>query len=556
MAQIDDFPYYILNSILYTAATSDIIGGVDIDKWKQLLPLLGVCRRWSKIALPFVYQYAIARCNDASNQNFFDTDKPFNNNNIMTKCIWTSNIECIVQRKAFHYVKSIYVTITSDCDWLLLCKELATILDLGNIDWSGVQKLSLHKYWNAAVTETEYNTSCTLDKSLAADIACLFVRNIPNVIALNINVYPFKDQLKMFVEVLANAYTNQLQILTCYNSIHIVEPSFGSFLTRLEISLDTKNAQLLPYIYPKSLQFLILSNVPTTFSWQFFSAKVGDREIIFESLIQLYLIFVHSPSLVENTATQTSIYTTGYYQLIMPKIKRISIYNCPINNDILFANFDSPYLQDFIINGEFQVAEQVENLEFYASRRFQLDIPLIKNVEKERFYTLTNNLFGGTRRAQDAGLSINCTAFEIDDKRIKWDNLGGLNISSSVSYSHLSKLISRLPSLHYLTICDLAFSNREVDMLYQNMNKLANQPVVALHTNIERLQVGSDFDVYSIDMVMAKLMYLVLRIHSLTTLLLDRALHARAREFIDQCKTRFPHLANITVKAEKVYWLF
>ncbi|KAJ2804918.1 hypothetical protein H4R20_002308 [Coemansia guatemalensis] len=145
-------------------------------------------------------------------------------------------------------------------------------------------------------------------------------------------------------------------------------------------------------------------------------------------------------------------------------------------------------------------------------------------------------------------LIVECKEFDIDCAMINWDILRTIEIRSSISYKQMLAIILHLSNLDFLHVRRLAFSDNEIEMLNRDMRLLTAQPVEPLISDIRILIIGTATDLYSADMIMAKVMYLVLGLINLKELHIDEDLQLHAIQFIKLCRDSYPHLANIQVQ--------
>ncbi|KAJ1938624.1 hypothetical protein GGF37_004734, partial [Kickxella alabastrina] len=102
MSSFSRLPFVVLDLILCEAVNTS---EKDIDNWVNSLPVLGVCRKWRKIAESLVYHNAIMNGYDQHKTGFIDHS---DNKTTGSKLINT-NIDLIKATGNTHLVKTLYI---------------------------------------------------------------------------------------------------------------------------------------------------------------------------------------------------------------------------------------------------------------------------------------------------------------------------------------------------------------------------------------------------------------------------------------------------------------
>ncbi|KAJ2011004.1 hypothetical protein GGI14_006279, partial [Coemansia sp. S680] len=320
MARINDLPNNVLRLILYYAAATPANW---LSEWKAKLPLVAVCRRWSKLARNLVFYQVYVELTTLP----WSSILPFAYSN--TRPFWTSNAELLISRGCILAAGCLTIELADRITPECLRSIALEILQLDRIDWQRINALTItgpskvHEY-SKYIAETE--------EASEGDIACAmqyFAQNVRNVVGLKL-AYPESGSRGNYIcGSLATLYGGQLQIHRELYSPSLGFVDFSRNIRVLELTLGSKAARVLPSICGETLKVLKFYNIPHNFAWHHFRYDIFVRPIVFHRLTILYLDFKYSDmELTENEIQDKTV--SGVHncdQLSFLALKQLSIRN-------------------------------------------------------------------------------------------------------------------------------------------------------------------------------------------------------------------------------------
>ncbi|KAJ2411277.1 hypothetical protein GGI10_004345, partial [Coemansia sp. RSA 2530] len=135
MSHIYNLPSSVLAQILFKAALP--LAG-NLHEWKERLPLLAVCKAWTKLAETFVLNQVIVEVSDACTCYDTLTETHAHSSHIA----WTSNAELIISRKCMIIAKRLTIELPPGITYDHLQRIVLGVLKLDRVDWLSINTLS------------------------------------------------------------------------------------------------------------------------------------------------------------------------------------------------------------------------------------------------------------------------------------------------------------------------------------------------------------------------------------------------------------------------------
>ncbi|KAJ2034663.1 hypothetical protein H4S03_004829, partial [Coemansia sp. S3946] len=296
MVHINDLHRDVLAQILYLAVAAP---AKNLSEWKAKLPLLGVCRKWTELALGFVFYQVFVELPELSGPS------------LGAHFLWTSNAELLISRrcvlKALRLAIELPYCITAD-QLRFIALE---ILKLDRVDWQHINSLAFtFATWTLYLPDKPGSQD---DKTVTdiARTARYFAQNLRNVVDLSLNIRV------------------------------------------LEFTLDSSAVRVLPSICGETLKVLKLSMVPRNFAWHHFRYDIFDLPIVFHQLNVLHLSYDNNDMTLTEGEVQDKIASGAHNcdQLCFPALRELAIWNCTPDCDLLYANLPFPELKKVVISG-------------------------------------------------------------------------------------------------------------------------------------------------------------------------------------------------------------
>ncbi|KAJ2342109.1 hypothetical protein GGH92_005522, partial [Coemansia sp. RSA 2673] len=276
MAHINDLPAPVLARIISKAADTPAL---TLSQWKTKLPILAVCRAWTKQAIGAVF-----------NQVYVEvTALPLSS--LIARPLCTSNAELFISRGCVLAARRLTI------EWLLQTTPdhlhfiVLEVLKLDRVDWQNINSLI---FTEAAQIFQRPVEPIIYDKRAVTDIARTlqyFARNVRNIFELDMSIQNYGATEECLYDNLVTYYGPQLQILRARYSIPLQSPYFSRNIKVLELHLDSAAACIFPNISGETLRVLKLDHVPGNFAWNYFRYNLFVLPIVFHQLTILHLTF-------------------------------------------------------------------------------------------------------------------------------------------------------------------------------------------------------------------------------------------------------------------------
>ncbi|KAJ2431161.1 hypothetical protein GGF41_000673 [Coemansia sp. RSA 2531] len=524
MAHINDLPNNVLGLILfYAGATLE----KSLYEWKAKLPLVAVCRTWTKLAQVFVFH-----------QVYVEFDATYSN----ARPSWTSNAELIISRgcilKARRLTIELVDRITPEC----LRTIALEILQLDRVDWQRIIALTVTAPF-IVFPGDEYNPHT--EEASDTDIAWAmqyFSRNLRNVVKLKLGHYKSGSSGDCICASFATLYGGQLQVYRVSEYILVNSVDFSRNIKELEVRLDSSATRVLPSICGNTLKVLKLYDVPRNFAWHHFRYDTFDQPIVFHQLTILLFYFDTSGTDLTESEIQDKVVSGAYCcdQLSFPALKQLSIRDCTPDCDLLYADISFPALENVRLSGSIASIRHCSRLKLTWVRDLHVNVGPCKLDNATDIYQVTNHFFTDIFVGRTASFSTVVDWFTLDLELMRWANLTILEVDKA-DYATACKTVGRLPKLCELTIRKLVTSSYiEDSSLFTSAD-----PLLAWGEKLAILYIYFfEGDCPLADCV-GSIQALILRAGALKKLEVPESSHPFIDRFLDTYADRYPHLADI-----------
>ncbi|KAJ2068663.1 hypothetical protein GGH13_004818, partial [Coemansia sp. S155-1] len=528
MPHIHDLHRDVLEKILYKAVAAP---AKNLSEWKTKLPLLAVCRKWTKLALSFVFY-----------QVFVELPR-FPGPSLDTYLLWSSNAELFISRRCV--LRAILLTIelsyriTSD---QLRCIAL-DILKLDRVDWQNINSLT---FTFATLTIYLPVEPVSQDDTTATDVARTaqyFAQNLRNIVELDFCSLAKESAGEYLYTNLAMLYGGQLQVLRADGPTPLPFSCIPRNVKVLGLTLDSSTVPVLPSICGETLKVLKLDDIPRNFAWHYFRYDIFDLPIVFHQLTVLHLMFEHKDIELTESEIQDKIISGARCcdQLCFPALRELIIWNCTPDCDLLYIDLPFPELKKVVLFGSIGSIRHCSRLRFTGVRDLSVDILSAESDDTAEIYRVTNHFFSNIRINRVASLSVGGNWFVLDPEAIRWANLTQLQVNKADCVT-VYTMIGRLPNLCELTIFILDLGSFAGD----SSLSISEDPILAWGERLTVLIIQYLDQDCPLTAAISVIQALVRRTVALERLQVPESVHRLVVAFIDMYKDRYPHLANIS----------
>ncbi|KAJ2053986.1 hypothetical protein IW146_001028 [Coemansia sp. RSA 922] len=534
MARINDLSDEVLGLILYYAAATP---ANRLSEWKAKLPLVAVCRRWSKLAVATV---------------FYEVYVEFNTPYSITRPSWTSNAELVISRRCILKSRRLTISLADRISPECLRTIALELLQLDCVDWQHINALTIaclptvHEYYLHGIEPEEAS-----DEDIARTIK-YFAQNLRNVVELKLAYSEPGSRENYIFALFATLYGRQLQVHRGRYAPPLDFVDFSRNIRVLELTLDSTAARILPSICGETLRVLKLHRVPLNFAWHHFRYDIFDRQIEFQQLTILHLWFNSGGMGLIESEIQDKIASGAHNcdQLSFPVLRELVINNCTPDCDLLYTDLPFPALEKVHLSGSIASIRHCSRLKLTWVRDLRVDVGPGNLGDGTDFYRVINHLFTNIRIGRAALLSVINAEFILDPELTRWVNLTHLFIQR-IGYTAICKAIGRLPNLTELLIRYLEFGDMNIDkfsadsLLFNSVD-----PMLTWGAKLAQVSIYEFYMDYPVSVCIGGIQALVLHAGSLKKLFVPISRRQLVAAFMDDYKDRCPHLANIQLLDE------
>ncbi|KAJ2071324.1 hypothetical protein GGH13_003432 [Coemansia sp. S155-1] len=484
MAHINDLDKNVLAQILYKAVAAP---AKNLSEWKAKLPLLAVCRKWTELALSFVFY-----------QVFVELPK-LPGPSLDAHFLWTSNVELLISRGCVLRALCLTIQLPYDVTPDHIRIIALEILKLDRVDWQHINSLAFtFATWTLYLPDKPGPQD---DKTVTdvARTARYFAQNLRNVVDLDLV---------------------------------------------LELELDSSAVRILPSICGETLKVLKLSKVPRNFAWHHFRYDIFDLPIVFRQLTALHLSYEDNDMPLTEGEVQDKIASGARCcdQLYFPALRELAIRNCTPDCDLLYADIPFPELKKVVLSGSISSIRHCSRLRFTNIGDLEVDIISPYSDEAPEIYNVTNHFFSNIHIGRAAFLCVSGDKFILDPDEMRWVNISKLELPN-VEYTTVCKAIGQLPNL-----CELAIHRLATNSPIEDSSLFTSaDPMLAWGEKLVLFHVRNFSDDSPLAVCIDDIQALLLHAGALKKLAVPESVHRLVVAFIDMYKDRYPHLANVTV---------
>ncbi|KAJ2754502.1 hypothetical protein GGI19_002350 [Coemansia pectinata] len=541
MAHINDLPADVLAQIMFKAAATP---ANRLSQWKAKLPLLAVCRAWTKQAICAVFDQVYIELFDACPHCDLPMAALAYNNNLTL----TSNVGLLISRNCTLVARRLKIELADRATTDHLLYIVVIILKLHYVDWMYINTLTItgprwvckHTFDLNHIEETS-----SVEVGLAVQF---FATNMRNLVEFNLTYPNIGFVGEHFYATLVSAYGGQLQVLRALSPNSFPISIFSRNVRVLELTLDSLETRVLPSICGETLKVLKLEKVPRNFAWHYFRYDdLFDQPIAFRQLTVLQLDFKHEEKAHTEDDVRNKIASGAYNcdQLSFPALKQLSIQNCTPDCDLLYADLPFPKLKKVDLSGSISSIRHCSRLKLTWVRDLSVVIFSAKSDDTAELYRVTNRFFTDICIGRTASLRIYADWFILDPELMRWVNLTKLDIRK-VDYATVCKAIGRLPNLCELTVHNLEFSSvATYSFLTDSSLFISPDPMLAWGAKLKLIVIVAFDEDYPLPVCASGIQALILHAGALSRLEVSRLAIQHVAAFIDIYKDRYPHLANM-----------
>ncbi|KAJ2336692.1 hypothetical protein GGI00_000689 [Coemansia sp. RSA 2681] len=427
------------------------------------------------------------------------------------------------------------------------------ILQLDRVDWMYINTLNFYRLFSIYDSSNEEAVARKPVRAEVARIMQYFGQNMRNIAELNFTGSYLGDLGCLFGDAFAFMYGGQLQILRARGFRPLPIPYLSRHIAVLELALDSSAARVLPSICGKTLRVLKLSSVPRNFAWHHFRYDVFVRPIVFPRLTILSLSYKYQDDALTKDEIQSKV-TSGALncdQLCFPVLKKLTIRRCTPDCDLLYADTPFPGLEKVDLFGSFDEIRHCRRLRLAWVGDLSINIRRPDIDDMTEFYNGTNHFFSSICIGRTAHLNLYGDRVPIDPELVRWANLTNLELQA-VSYETLCKLIARLPNLISFQTNRLDFGTTLADVFSIDESLFrSTDPLLAWGAKLAAIRIWRFSDDYPVAASVIAIQALVLHAGALKKFTVPRPVKSSVAAFIDECKNRYPHLADIIMFSEQ-----
>ncbi|KAJ2041723.1 hypothetical protein H4S03_000140 [Coemansia sp. S3946] len=489
MTHISDLPKKVLELILFKAAATP---SNRLHEWKYKLPLLAVCRVWTKLVVGAVFNHVYVE---------FATALRYH---LDTHLLWTSNADLFISRGCMLMARQLTIEWEEMVTPACLQRIVLDILNLDRVDWQHINSLT---FTSSLWTFNRFVEPVSQDKRAVTDIARTvqyFAQNLRNIVDLN---------------------------------------------WVLDLTLDSSATRVLPSICGETLVALRLEDVPHNFAWHHFCYEKFTRPISFNRLTILYIGFEgRGKALTEGEIEdKTGLGAHNCDKLSFPMLKQLSIANCTPDCDLLYADIPFRELEKVHLSGPIFCICHCSRLKLTCVGHLDVNITPSDSGDTADIYRVTNHLFTDICIGRTASLRIIIDWFILDPELMRWVNLTTLDIGK-VRYTTICRAIGQLPKLCQLTVNRLEFSDMAThDSTVEWSLFTSADPMLIWGEKLATLTVRNFNKSCPLMDCVGGIQALILHAGAIKELVVPRLANQHMFTFIDMFKDKHPHLANLTV---------
>ncbi|KAJ2711981.1 hypothetical protein H4R19_002990 [Coemansia spiralis] len=404
-------------------------------------------------------------------------------------------------------------------------------------EWAGVRKLELRlNPWNSL--GSELNPPAAVREDEIASVSSALAALMPGLREINFDDFQQTPIVKVLFGQLASFYADQLQVL--HSSSPFVVPQDLVFARLRYVNITgifygSLEGQL-PRLDPEVVESLVLKRLTANDMWSMFCADSDGCAITFPRLTNLDLEYL-SRSIM--SSEQLSYEHPWALQFPAAKRVRISCYDeeCPSMENAVFPD----RLESMDISKCLRMLPVISGQKVHVSRSLALSVEY-KHDASNRDIDIANRMLAESHSHNMRKLVIGSKDV-IPLELITYMGLTHLQLDGETNADDVMGLIRRLPHLVSLHVNCLNMADAQTDFSIPECAE--HEPMAPLDTQIKILNILCVGQVWSPELGVQMIKYLLLRISTLKSVTTIIRPWEQIQAFIDDYVQWYPHLANI-----------
>ncbi|PIA16925.1 hypothetical protein COEREDRAFT_86678 [Coemansia reversa NRRL 1564] len=514
----------------------------DFYKWKRLLLLLSICKRWRHLAIPLVYNRVYLSYYDQSEDTSIVDDEPVETiKGAKTK----TNLDLFVINNCASLARyaDIRILFTSNAFKGLnqTIERMKSVLKT----WSGIKTLSLTLVNDVYFVEHQV-TAELYDAAQINQLTKELYNLIPGILNLRLKGSRLDRTNKHLYGKLAGYYNNQLKQLSSRHAIGLSDNIYFAQISKLDILLNSENGYKLSQMCTTSLVHLNIRGVPVNYRWASFKTNNDVEQIVFPHLKTFNISYLSSTPSVDRTGTE--LYNNGRLKIHFPVLTKLHLWS-PLGHCELLASAIFPEKMDtFDVLGSSKTMQVLSNMRIPQVKKLYLNVASTTSNIRHATLQLINKILENSPGSKKNKLIIHEDSIQIDPAVIEWSQLTLLHIGAQINMDIALKVIAKLPNVDELTFYNFVAENIPEEAFALKNTSGCHNKLEALNSSITKLMLGHNELGHSKDAVITVIKYLSVRLESLSLFGAQVAFDTDMSEFVNDYSHIYPNLTNVTFR--------
>ncbi|KAJ1728918.1 hypothetical protein LPJ61_003784 [Coemansia biformis] len=517
---INGLPPELLGLIFDEFCNTVAEDGVNPAVWKEMLPLVAVCRMWRTHALRHVYKWAFVECHSELSS---DTDSDDGGTPDDQQHQWLTNADLFLSLNKTLLARNVILYMEAELSLAQFMQQAVDILAVGKAPWSEVR--SLHISINSDIDDSENVDSSSAEgeqwRASLKDAADAMARCLPMLGKVRIFAHLSQQKsaaTRSFSNRLLSRVGGRLNSLTTFVPVNIQIPAFTPRLTQLRMTFDHRGACYIPRVFAQSLQSLVIVNAPRVFPWERFASDASPRKVVFSNLREFSAYF-QSSELDEETWAAGSA-SSAEIQVHMPCLRELRVELAPVGFLEALRRRVPEQLARLHIAGPLELIKSALCLDIKKVDVLVVRLMMLRRRHKSMFYRATEAMFGEQALCKRPYCTLDSMPFELDFGRVQWRHLRQLSLDFPTELDMLGRCIHGLPCLEQVCASALTFANVGAADIVDSLPPSYQMPA-PFDSQIEMLSMGTKYPSLMLQYGLLILTKIILRIPALKKLYLE-----------------------------------
>ncbi|KAJ2233530.1 hypothetical protein IWW45_004109 [Coemansia sp. RSA 485] len=551
MATIYSLPPLLIKSfiLLLLRHRADRLG-----KWKQKLPIIGVCQLWRHFGLSLVYNQAFFvdyelylhegnALRQQRGQYLYRCGKPQ-----LTKPVLVSNVDLLTMVDRCYLVGEIVLYVPNSEPQHLFLDELYRVLRQTKGNWVSVRIINIGEYWGFFQQLTNFGLSNMQDEQYDLEPILHYAKqNFPALIV--IEQAASNSLLDRFGAALGNILIHRI----CYIRSRMSQLCGVSYMpqhiTGLDLCFDKTDAILqLPIIFVASLRSLILSNLPPRFDWTCFQNPEPPHytNVTFASLFRLSVLYrANYDKTGKLVYDSPGLDDRPDIKMVFPSLKSLSIENCSRNSSLVHAGFPSD-IHNAAFSGSISSIALCQQLNIDGAY-IGYNITSAYRHEEPLFYKTTNGIFANRDKRAKVTLHFESIYFSINVDMVDWNTLRSLEMDFPIQFSSFILLFQKLTGLKTLMLSSDSVGALLDTLDYNTVDKCCQTRGFALSLLARAVYFDCELDPYKYQKTLDLVTFVLAFCPGIQEATVDYMLKDDIEAFVGKRSSAFPHLEEIAI---------